>query len=101
MHQRATLLSTSWGLNWGPTSTKQRLHFRHLGRVIVAQHLRIEVDHFVRRVPTPVANGLPAHPGINEVKIINQLLDGFEGKLTTEKWGKLAKTSQDTALLDI
>jgi Fic family protein len=34
-------------------------------------------------------------------KIINLLLDGFEGKLTTEKWGKLAKISHDTALRDI
>jgi Fic family protein len=34
-------------------------------------------------------------------KIINQLLDGFEGKLTTEKWAKLAKVSHDTALRDI
>jgi Fic family protein len=29
------------------------------------------------------------------------LLDGFQGKLTTENWGKLAKTSHDTALRDI
>jgi len=34
-------------------------------------------------------------------KIINLLLDGFEGRLSTEKWGKLAKTSHDTALRDI
>jgi len=34
-------------------------------------------------------------------KIIHLLLDGLEGKLTTEKWGKLAKTSHDTALRDI
>ena len=34
-------------------------------------------------------------------KIINQLLDGFEGKLTTEKWGRLGKISHDTALRDI
>ena len=33
--------------------------------------------------------------------IINLLLDGFEGKLTTEKWSKLRKTSHDTALRDI
>jgi Fic family protein len=33
--------------------------------------------------------------------IINRLLDGFEGKLTTEKWAKLAKVSHDTALRDI
>jgi Fic family protein len=29
------------------------------------------------------------------------LLDGFEGKLTTSKWAKLTKASQDTALRDI
>jgi Fic family protein len=34
-------------------------------------------------------------------EIINHLFDGFEGKLTTEKWGKLAQTSHDTALRDI
>lgn len=34
-------------------------------------------------------------------EIINLLLDGFEGKLTTEKWSKLTKTSHDTALRDI
>jgi Fic family protein len=34
-------------------------------------------------------------------QIVNQLLDGFEGKLTTEKWAKLAKISHDTALRDI
>jgi Fic family protein len=33
--------------------------------------------------------------------ILNKLLDGFEGKLTSSKWAKLAKCSQDTALRDI
>ncbi len=33
--------------------------------------------------------------------ILNQLLDGFEGKLTSSKWAKLTKCSQDTALRDI
>jgi len=33
--------------------------------------------------------------------VLNRLLDGFEGKLTTSKWAKLAKSSQDTALRDI
>jgi len=34
-------------------------------------------------------------------KVLNRLLDGFEGKLTTSKWAKLAKSSHDTALRDI
>jgi len=33
--------------------------------------------------------------------LLNRLLDGFEGKLTTSKWAALAKCSQDTALRDI
>lgn len=33
--------------------------------------------------------------------IINILLDGFEGKLTTSKWAKINKCSQNTALRDI
>ena len=33
--------------------------------------------------------------------MLNRLLEGFEGKLTTSKWAKLAKCSQDTALRDI
>ncbi len=34
-------------------------------------------------------------------KVINRLLDGFEGKLSTSKYAKLAKCSADTALRDI
>ena len=33
--------------------------------------------------------------------VINRLLDGFEGKLTTSKWARLANCSHDTALRDI
>jgi Fic family protein len=33
--------------------------------------------------------------------VLNLLLDGFEGKLTTAKWAKIAKCSHDTALRDI
>ncbi|WP_352779638.1 Fic family protein [Mesorhizobium sp. M0913] len=34
-------------------------------------------------------------------KVVNRLLDGFEGKLTSSKWAVLTKTSPDTALRDI
>ncbi len=33
--------------------------------------------------------------------MINRLLEGFEGKLTSSKWAKFEKCSQDTALRDI
>ncbi len=36
-----------------------------------------------------------------QVKLLNRLLDGFEGKLTTGKWAAIARCSPDTALRDI
>jgi Fic family protein len=36
-----------------------------------------------------------------QVKLLNRLLDGFEGKLTSSKWAAIAKCSADTALRDI
>ena len=48
--------------------------------------------------------------GIVEMKIVfnerqkillNRVLDGFEGKLTSSKWAKIAKCSKDTAIRDI
>jgi Fic family protein len=36
-----------------------------------------------------------------QVKVLNKLLDDFEGKLTTSKWAKLTKCSQDTAYRDV
>jgi Fic family protein len=46
---------------------------------------------------------LHEHTAINERQrlILNKLFDGFEGKLQTSKWAKIAKTSTDTALRDI
>lgn len=34
-------------------------------------------------------------------KLINKLLDGFNGKLTSSKWAKIAECSKDTAIRDI
>jgi len=44
-----------------------------------------------------------AGAAINERQrlVLNKLLNGFEGKLTSSKWAKRAKCSQDTAYRDI
>lgn len=36
-----------------------------------------------------------------QIKMVNLLWDGFDGKLTSSKWGKITKSSADTALRDI
>ena len=33
--------------------------------------------------------------------MLNKLMEGFDGKLTTSKWAKISKCSPDTALRDI
>jgi Fic family protein len=45
----------------------------------------------------------PATSSLNNRQklMLNKLLDGFEGKLTSSKWAKIAKCSQDTAIRDI
>lgn len=36
-----------------------------------------------------------------QILLLNKLLDGFKGKLTSSKWAKIAKCSTDSALRDI
>jgi Fic family protein len=36
-----------------------------------------------------------------QITLLNRLLDGFDGKLTSSKWASIAKCSPDTALRDI
>jgi Fic family protein len=54
----------------------------------------LEKAHFWERFAQQSLNA-------RQVKVLNRLLDGFEGKLTTSKWAKLTRTSQDTAYRDI
>ena len=44
-----------------------------------------------------------SHMSLNprQVKVLNRLLDGFEGKLTSSKYAAIGKCSSDTALRDI
>jgi Fic family protein len=43
--------------------------------------------------------GMPMND--RQIKLLNKLLDGFDGKLTSRKWAAIAKCSQDTALRDL
>jgi len=53
---------------------------------------------FKARVWQGVGNG---RVNDRQRKVINRLLDGFEGKLTSSKYAKLTQCSSDTALRDI
>lgn len=45
----------------------------------------------------------PSTQSLNERqrKMLNKMLDGFEGKVTSSKWAKITKVSQDTAVRDL
>lgn len=38
---------------------------------------------------------------VRQKKMLNKLIDGFDGKLTSSKWAKIAKCSKDSAVRDI
>lgn len=46
---------------------------------------------------------MPVAQTFNDRKrlLLNKLMDAFEGKLTSSKWAKVAKCSQDMATRDI
>ena len=69
-----------------------------LGRAIASAQITLDAvlvkaRFWQRWVGTPLNE--------RQVKLLNRLLDGFEGKLTSSKWGSIAKCSPDTALRDI
>ena len=67
---------------------------RAIGRAEETLSVVLEKARFWDRFATSPMNE-------RQIKVLNRLLDGFEGKLTTSKWAKLSKCSQDTAYRDI
>ncbi|MDB5743363.1 MAG: filamentation induced by cAMP protein Fic [Polaromonas sp.] len=76
--QKGTLDVTAW-LAW------------FLGCVLRA--VRSKADFWQRWAGTPLNE--------RQIKLVNRLQGGFEGKLTNAKWAAIAKCSPDTALRDI
>jgi Fic family protein len=86
--QRGDLDITSW-LNWFLDCLERAIHNSEdlLGAVI--QKARFW------------AQNVELNFNPRQRLMLNKLLDDFQGNLTTSKWAKLAKCSQDTALRDI
>ena len=70
-------------------------HFTSRFRVFRNTTRKIIFKHFFWIKNRSIATNERQH------KILNLLLDGFDGKLNTTKWAKIGKCSQDTALRDI
>ena len=86
--QKGSMETTEW-LMW---------FLLQLNQAIASAHERVDAVLFKARFwqrwgDTPM--------NARQVKVLNRLLDGFEGKLTSRKWAALAKCSQDTAIRDL
>lgn len=86
--QKGTLDVTPW-LSWFLAALQRAMEDAHrtVDRVLAKAH-------FWRRVAQVPMNE-------RQLKVLNRVLDGFQGKLTSGKWASLAKCSPDTALRDI
>ena len=86
--QKGTLNVTGW-LLW---------FLGALGRAIASAQITLDAVLVKARLWQRWA-GMPLNE--RQVKLLNRLLDGFDGKLTSSKWAAIAKCSPDTALRDI
>ena len=86
--QKGPLVVTDW-LSW---------FLGVLARAVASAQTTLDAVLFKARFWQGLA-GTPLNA--RQVKLLNRLLDGFEGKLTSSKWASIAKCSPDTALRDI
>lgn len=86
--QKGTLDATDW-LAW---------FLGTLGRAITSAQSTLDAVLAKARFWQHCA-GMPLNE--RQIKLLNRLLDGFDGKLTTSKWAAITKCSPDTALRDI
>jgi len=86
--QKGSLNITNW-LNWFLNCLLNALNATEskLGSVLFK-------SHFWKTHATTNLND-------RQIVMLNKILDGFEGKLTSSKWAKITKCSADTALRDI
>ena len=60
---------------------------------IVLTNVLFKADFWQKHIDTAINE--------RQKKILNKLMDGFDGKLTSSKWAKIAKCSKDSAVRDI
>jgi Fic family protein len=86
--QKGSLNATDW-LQWFLSCLLQAIKRAELTLSDVLEKAR-----FWQRWATVALND-------RQIMLLNRLLDGFEGNLTSSKWATIAKCSPDTALRDI
>jgi Fic family protein len=86
--QIGTMDVTAW-LGWFLGTLHRAIDHAHSGLDIVLAKSRF----WQRWAGTPL--------NARQAKVINRLLDGFEGRMTSSRWASMTRCSPDTALRDI
>jgi Fic family protein len=86
--QKGTLEVTEW-LSWFLSSMLSAIQAAEVG----LSNTLVKTNFWQHWSGTPMNE--------RQIKLLNKMLDGFEGKLTSSKWAIIAKCSPDTALRDI
>ena len=86
--QKGSMDVTAW-LSW---------FLATLGRALASAHATLDAVLMKARFWQRWGS-TPMNP--RQIKLLNRLLDGFDGKLTSSRWASMARCSQDTALRDI
>lgn len=86
--QRGSLDVTDW-LEWFLACLLRAMQ----GAEVALSAVLIKANFWQKWAGTPMNE--------RQIKLLNRLLDGLEGKLTSSKWAAIAKCSPDTALRDI
>ena len=86
--QRGNLDATEW-LSWFLTCLLRAL--QEADQVITS--VLVKANFWRQWAGTPLNE--------RQIKMLNRMFDGFEGKLTNKKWAAICKCSSDTALRDI
>ncbi|WP_200974806.1 Fic family protein [Echinicola sp. 20G] len=60
---------------------------------LILSKVLFKADFWLKHIDTPIND--------RQRKLLNRLMDGFDGKLTSSKWAKIAKCSKDSAVRDI
>ena len=86
--QRDSLDVTEW-LYWFLSTLKEAVEQAH----VTLDSVLVKARFWQRFAHAPM--------NARQIKLLNKLLDGFDGKLTSSIWAVIAKCSPDTALRDI
>jgi Fic family protein len=87
-HQKGDLEVTGW-INWFLETLKESI----LASEKTMSDVMFKTHFWQKNKLTPLNK--------RQIMMINRMLDGFEGKLTSQKWAKITGCSADTALRDI